>query len=320
MANRRLHRIKAIKEEQFLQLSKHKILLCKDVLTKNVLELMSCGLTYHESMELYKIVSNIVAPQGTTVLDLVERHQQWFLPTHLGPLDNYMHGGLPSGTITEITGPPGCGKTQFCMMLTSLTIIDALSDQDANSVIYIDTENAFTAKRLSEITRCHLHKKKDGTDVSEIVKNVAVYFESSFKSLIVRLEKLEETIIERNVKLIIVDSIASLARKEFGGHDLITDRNNLLMKEATLLKYYAETFNIAVLVTNQVTTNVSSEFAKESSLVAALGNTWAHAVNTRLMVRCNPDNEIRELMITKSPLCKLSKIYYKIQGEGLVMV
>ena len=52
-----------------------------------------------------------------------------------------------------------------------------------------------------------------------------------------RLENLEETIISNNVKLIIVDSIASLARKEFGGHHLITERNNMLIKEATLLKY-----------------------------------------------------------------------------------
>jgi len=44
--------------------------------------------------------------------------------------------------------------------------------------------------------------------------------------------------------LIIVDSIASLARKEFGGHQLITERNNMLMKEATLLKYVSSLYRI----------------------------------------------------------------------------
>ena len=43
-------------------------------------------------------------------------------------------------------------------------------------------------------------------------------------------------IIEKNVRLIIVDSVASLARKEFGGHNLVAERNDMLMKEATLLK------------------------------------------------------------------------------------
>ena len=49
-------------------------------------------------------------------------------------------------------------------------------------------------------------------------------------------------------------------------------------------------------MTNQVTTSTSSDFKKDSSLIAALGNTWAHAVNTRLMVRYTTDNDVREVV------------------------
>ena len=57
----------------------------------------------------------------------------------------------------KVTGPPGSGKTQLCIMLSSLTVIDSMITgekediQEPGSVAYIDTENAFTAKRLKSV-------------------------------------------------------------------------------------------------------------------------------------------------------------------------
>ena len=41
---------------------------------------------------------------------------------------------------------------------------------------------------------------------------------------------------------------------------------------------------------------MNSEFSNETILIAALGNTWAHAVNTRMMVRFK-DQQIREVKV-----------------------
>ena len=68
--------------------------------------------------------------------------------------------------------------------------------------------------------------------------------------VLVRLQNLEEDLIVKNVKLIIVDSIASLVRKEFdsrGSRNMI-ERTNLLAKEAAILKYLAEEFKIPVSI------------------------------------------------------------------------
>lgn len=47
----------------------------------------------------------------------------------------------------QIAGPAGCGKTQFCIMLSVLaTLPQDKGGMDA-SVIYIDTEAAFSATR-----------------------------------------------------------------------------------------------------------------------------------------------------------------------------
>ena len=63
-----------------------------------------------------------------------------------------------------------------------------------------------------------------------------------------RLENLEEDLIKKKVKLIVIDSMASLIRKEFDSHlgKNLVERTQLLSKEAALLKYIAESFKIPV--------------------------------------------------------------------------
>jgi RecA/RadA recombinase len=71
-----------------------------------------------------------------------------------------------------------------------------------------------------------------------------------------RLDSLEETIIERNVKFVLIDSIAAIARREFDSKSL-HHRQVSLGKQAAHLKRLAENFQIPILVTNQVTTSRS---------------------------------------------------------------
>lgn len=96
------------------------------------------------------------------------------------------------------------------------------------------------------------------------------------------MQGLQSAIIELKITLIIIDSIAALARADFGAQHII-ERQKLLGQQASLLKLMAESFKIPVLVTNQVTTRISRQSNEEKGiLVAALGPMWAHAVNTRL--------------------------------------
>ena len=78
-------------------------------------------------------------------------------------------------------------------------------------------------------------------------RNYYLVFICSFFSIF-RLQNLEEDLITKNIKLVIVDSIASLVRKEFDsrGSKNMIERTNLLAKEAAILKYVAEEFKIPV--------------------------------------------------------------------------
>lgn len=97
------------------------------------------------------------------------------------------------------------------------------------------------------------------------------------------MQNIEEKIIEENVKMIIVDSIASLVRKEFDPNNLVK-RQNILSKTAALLKFYSMEFKIPILVVNQVTSSGGSYVAP------ALGPLWSHAVNTRLVLEYYKDH------------------------------
>jgi RAD51-like protein 1 len=137
-----------------------------------------------------------------------------------------------------------------------------------------------------------------------------------------------QVVIEKNVKIIIVDSVASLARHEFNGAALAS-RQAELTKEAQTLKFLGENNNIPIIVTNQVTTRYSANLAAphrgiphqpsaerdclrddESFLTAALGPAWSHCVNTRIVLEQNA--QTRLLTVAKSPIAPVTQINFEI--------
>ena len=118
-------------------------------------------------------------------------------------------------------------------------------NNDGGSVVYIDTENTFSAKRLLEIfhgnLECHrvVHSKDNNIKVRDVLSHIFVYLVSTFDLLNDCLENLEELIIRHKVKLIVLDSIASLIRNEFGHHALLNERIELMVKQSSLLKKHS---------------------------------------------------------------------------------
>ena len=45
---------------------------------------------------------------------------------YLQPLDTCLGGGIPCGSLTEIVGPAGLGKSQLCLTLTAAVLLHAL--------------------------------------------------------------------------------------------------------------------------------------------------------------------------------------------------
>ncbi|KAL8622951.1 hypothetical protein ACOMHN_027072 [Nucella lapillus] len=263
MSVRRLQRLDISKDLQD-RLARQGVLTSADVVSKSQLELMklsgSCGLTV-EDVHHKCCIAQAVSP--VSALELWRQRQKggYYFATSLPDLDRVLHGGIPTATITEIAGSAGCGKTQCCMMLSVLATLPTEQGGLGGDVLYIDTEGAFSARRLLEIAGCRLPAQfTEDAAIKRLASQVHIVHVQSCKELMHRLENIEEAIIDKGVKLLVVDSVASLVRKEYGNvQGGMIQRTDFLASEAALLKYVAETFNIPVVVTNQITTRYGQQ-------------------------------------------------------------
>jgi len=214
--------------------------------------------------------------------------------------------------ITELVGAAGAGKTQTCLSLAVMTLA-----QSSCSVIYIDTESTFSATRLVQIATNRfpaLYQTRES--LQSLSEQVITYKETSGGRLYDRLQNLQTVIIEKNVKMVIVDSMASPMRQEFDTSQAV-DRQELLSNIASVLKIMGEKFSIPIVVTNQVTPKLKSS-GVEAQLTAALGVTWAHSVCTRLILEPQQHAVSKSSVITiaKSPCDPESSFNYQITPAG----
>ncbi|KFO24197.1 DNA repair protein RAD51 like protein 2 [Fukomys damarensis] len=253
MSNKKLRRV-GLSQELCDRLSRHQIVTCRDFLCLSPLEVMQVtGLSYRGVHELLCKVSRACAPQMQTAYGIRTQRSANLLPaflsTTLSALDEALHGGVACGSLTEITGPPGCGKTQFCKMMSVLATLPTNMGGLEGAVVYIDTESAFSAERLIEIAESRFPGYFNIEEKLLLTSTkVHVYRELTCEEVLQRIESLEEEIISKKVKLVIIDSIASVVRKEFDTQlqGNMKERNKFLAKGASLLKYLAEEFSIPV--------------------------------------------------------------------------
>ncbi|NXP46663.1 RA51B protein, partial [Heliornis fulica] len=253
MAAKKLRRAR-LSQELCERLSRHQIITCQDFLCLSLLELMKVtGQSYYDVRKLLCEVSRACAPKMQTAYEIKLRKSvnpsSAFLSTTLYDLDEVLHGGVPCGSLTEITSPPGCGKTQFCIMASVLATLPVSMGGLDGAVIYIDTESAFSAERLIEIAGNRFPTYFDSDEkLFCMTCNVHLYRELTCDSVLKRIMSLEEEIISKKVKLVIIDSVASVVRKEFDTQlqGNLVERSNFLARGASVLKYLAEEFSIPV--------------------------------------------------------------------------
>lgn len=100
-------------------------------------------------------------------LDAIEKHKP--ISTGIPQLDRAIRGpndpldsagGVPRGSVTEVYGPPGSGKTTLAMHL----VVNMLRDSDSREkVVWIDTTTAVNLPRLARIARGHVREPRHRT-------------------------------------------------------------------------------------------------------------------------------------------------------------
>ena len=233
---------------------------------------------------------------GFMLKEQIEKH----LPSGLKTLDECFCGGFPRGVITEIAGPSASGKSTFCftLMLQCLFELYPLSDdQNTAKILYLDTERKFDSKVLADMLRNYTLDNALITKVLQSIEHVQI---PSLLDCIKYMDNsLDEYIIEHDVKMIVIDSVFTVA-KTADHHS----RDQLLGSLAARLKQMAREFSLHVFVTN----NYRMQRDGRPDRGAELGLMWSHAVNIRLVL----DKQF--ITIDKSPLCAPHTIAYKVDG------
>jgi DNA repair protein RadA len=279
------------------------------------------------SARKFLIEHGVLSKEVCTADDLlVKRNKLSRYTVGSDKFDSFLDGGIETQAITEIAGEFGSGKSQIChtLCVTANTLLenerpdDSINDGDVNepaawqgppSIIYIDTENTFRADRVFQIA------EQKGLDPETILTRI--YHCRIYNSLELELiiNNLGRSIEQYNAKLVIVDSIISLHRAEFSGRETLAERQQRLAKMLNKLRKYADVYNIAVVVTNQViSTPQSSQFGLDSIRPAG-GNIVGHGTTYRIFLKKSGRNRVA--VMYDSPCHPYQQVKFAISDAGI---
>ncbi|XP_063612965.1 DNA repair protein RAD51 homolog 3-like [Penaeus indicus] len=278
------------------------------------------GLTLKESAEVLRLAASVNAEQPVTVMQMIEDESEvCHVVTFCEALDDMLGGGIPLRAITEVSGTPGIGKTQLCLQACVSVQLPESVGGVGGEALFVDTEGSFTVGRLKDMAGHAVEHVQniagDEIDVSSftiesILKGVHYFRCHSYIEVLAVIRHLPVFLQSHpRLKLFIIDSIAFHFRHDFP--DMMA-RTGLLCRITQQLIQQATKFNMAVIVTNQMTTRIESG---GSQLVAALGETWGHCPTMRLTLHWS--GRVRVASLTKAPHRNNASVQYQITKAGI---
>jgi DNA repair protein RadA len=257
----------------------------------------------------------IDAAREATTLDyetaktiLKRREEVGLISTGSKDLNEMIGGGVETDAITEVYGRFASGKTQVGFQLAVEVQLPRKEGGLEGATLFIDTEGTFRPERIVSIA------KKLGVDPEKALENIIVVRTLTTDQQILTAERADKLIQEKNIKLIIVDSLTSLFRAEFLGRGALNERQQKLNSHIHRLAMLAHKYNLAVYVTNQVMDNPGMLFGDPTTPIG--GNILAHAATTMLYLRKSKE-EKRIVRLVDSPLKQEGECIIKITPEGI---
>jgi len=212
------------------------------------------------------------------------------------PLDKILNGGIPLKQLTEVCGAPGAGKTQLCIQVSVCASIPKDVGGVGGGALYLDTEGSFSPQRASDMAEAlasHLEQQyqqlrgeKEESSIppptrDEILQNIHVCRAHDYGEQLAFVQCLPMFLRQHpNIRLVVIDSVAHHFRHDFVD---MSQRTKLLSRHAHALNAAAHDFNVAVLVTNHMTTR------SDQGLVPALGEHWYHGITNRIILTKSDD-------------------------------
>jgi len=199
-----------------------------------------------------------------------------YITTGSSELNRIFGGGFSTGKLTEVFGPFKSGKTNLAHTLAVTVQLPKNKGGLGGATAYIDSENTFSQEKIKRIA------KRFGLDPKKVLSQIfhaRIYSSDHQEQMIGKAETLCKT---RNVRLIVVDSLMALMRAEYIGIGMLARRQAVLNNMIHALSRVAETYNCAVLLTNQVATKMMGMFSSDDAIG---GNIVGHGCHFRVMFK-----------------------------------
>ncbi|XP_066250176.1 meiotic recombination protein DMC1/LIM15 homolog [Euwallacea similis] len=248
-----------------------------------------------------------------TALEVSDQRRMVFkLTTGSHNLNNILEGGIESMAITEVFGEARTGKTQIAHTLCVTAQVPGENGYPGGKVVYIDTEHTFRPERIKPISdRFQL----DSTAVLENILYARAYnSEHQYELLNSVSQKFHE---EPGIfKLLIIDSIMSLFRVDFVGAGEMSERQMKLGLMIFFSQKISEEYNVAVFLTNQITTDLNFSLLNDLKVKPVGGNILAHSSTTRLALKKGKAN-LRIARVYDSPNLEECETEFVITNGGI---
>jgi len=234
-------------------------------------------------------------------------------------LNDLLDGGVETQAITEFYGEFGSGKTQVGHQMAVNVQLPPEKGGLGSSVIIIDTENTFRPERIAQMVKGLSARNGTEYEPEEFLKNIHVAraYNSNHQILLVDTasdlaNKLKDT--DRPVRLMIVDSLTAHFRAEYVGRGTLADRQQKINKHMHDLMKFANLYNAAIVVTNQVMAKPDAFFGDPTKPIG--GHIVGHTATFRLYLR-KSKGEKRIARLVDSPNLPEGEAIFSVTMEGL---
>ncbi|XP_068021457.1 DNA repair protein RAD51 homolog 4 isoform X2 [Melanerpes formicivorus] len=237
-----------------------------------------CSLSYKALVAVRRVLLAQFSAFPANGADLYEelKSSTAILPTGSTRLDQLLDSGLYTGEVTELMGAPGSGKTQVC-----LGIAASVSLGLKQHLLFLDSTGGFTASRLCQMLQAQTEDKEELLEALQRVQVVRVF---DIYEMLRALQELRDRLSQQVVssvgalRLVVIDSVSAVIYPLLGGRH--SEGLAIMMQLARELKTLAREFSLAIVVTNQVTRDSSSN----GPLKPALGRSWSFVPSTRVLL------------------------------------
>jgi len=231
------------------------------------------------------------------------------ITTNSQELDDLLGGGVETGSVIEFFGEFRTGKTQIMHQLCVNVQLPKEQGGIEGRALYIDTEGTFRPERIIQMA--------EGLDLDskEILKNIIFGRAYNSDHQILLIKEAANFIKEKNIKLIVVDSLIGHFRSEYIGRGTLANRQQTINAHLHDLLRLCDIYSdLSVVVTNQVQSKPDVFYG--NPLQAAGGNVVAHGSTIRIYLR-KGKGEQRIAKMVDAPHLPEGEAVFSITENGI---